>query len=226
MDETALRWQGRIGSLKSIGLLVAIAAGIILVARVSQLIRALQSPTEPATLTIPDLLASAGRTSPYVSVIGDAYYDVDYWETEDDRIVATYYLLVDDRTGQTIIVRASRPQIEGGQQAKVTVTGMIHASPSNLQNVIRADVPAFSQQGITLDPTFYLGEGERPPGLPASALGTAVAGGLFLLGLIPVFFPSSVFQPGPVEALAAPPAIGRKKSGVRASGRFRQLKRL
>lgn len=226
MNETSLRWQGRIGSLKSLGLVIAIMAGLSLVAMVSQLMRALQSPTEPTALSIPDLLAGTARANPYVSVIGDAYYNVGYEETENDRVVRTYYLLVDDRSGQTIVVRASTPETEDSQHAKVTVTGIIHTAPSDLQALIRADLPGFSQQGITLDPTFYLGEGERPPGVVPSFIWTALAGGFFLLGLFPLFLPSSVFQPRPVEALAAPPAATWKASGIRTSGRFRQLKRM
>lgn len=226
MNETSLRWKARLGGLKGVSLLALLAILALWLVSGERILQAIQGPASPAAVPIGDLLVDRAGTSRFVSVSGFASYDVGYEETSDGQVVASYYLLVDHQTGEALVVRAATPGLTGREPASADVTGVVHDSPTELEDVVAADVSWFTKQGIALDPSFYLAEGERPMAL-ATAL-ALLAGSLVLgaLCLPPLFLPGIVFAPRPVEALVAAPPGRTSREGLRATGRFQQLKRL
>lgn len=222
MKENGSHWQARIGSLKGLALIVGLLAVIFLWAFGLELRAALDNPTEPQPVSIGQLVRGEVGQDRYVSISGTAYYELGYIETEDEKEVANVYPLVDDATGDMFFVRTTEPVLDVGTEA-VTVTGMTAKSQDLLRDSIEADLPLIEEAGLTTTANLYLDLGEKPGsagGLIAAVAGLAL---VLVLCIVMQFFPSVVFQPGPVSA-AAGPAAGDLVP--KATGRFHKLKRL
>ncbi len=226
MSESTLRRRARIGALKGLSVLAILGIAAVWFIAGERILRGIQEPAAPAAAAIGDLIDGRAQLPRHVAVSGTAYYDVGYQETSDGRVVASYYLLVDRGTGEALVVRSTTPGVAEQPPAEAELSGVVHDSPAELEGVVTADVEWFTKQGITLDPSFYLAEGERPmAALTALAL-LAASLGLGVLSLVPFFFPTLVFAPRPPEAFAASPSLRPPGEGLRATGRFQQLKRL
>lgn len=226
MSEAILRWQARIGSLKALGVLAVIGVGILLLLAAPDANRAFSSPSGPVHITISELLAGGYATHPFVSFSGYAYYEVGYEETSDGRTVANYYLVIDDQSGDSVLVKASTVRLDDRTSGPADIQGLVERASSGLEEAAHADLALYAKQGIMLNPTFYIAEGSRPMGAMTAMgllLGSAI---LAVLGLVPLVFPTTVFAPKPVDTLT-PRAPGAARSeGVRATGVFQQLKRM
>lgn len=226
MNETTLRWRSRIGSLKGLAGLVFILAISMFIIEISVLSTALNNPDEPEAVNVQQLVDGAIDSDRYVTVSGYAVYDAGYEKTEDSRTVATYYLLLDDATRHLVAVKAPAVIKDAPQPTSVTLSGMTRSTPSELDKLIRSDMPTFEQAGFTTTPRLYLAEGQKPP----SESGVLLA--LFVLGIVAVacvvsfFFPGVVFAPRPLDPTVAPALSEKQKASVRATGRFVQLKKL
>jgi hypothetical protein len=228
MDESSLRWKGRIGGLRGLSVLVWLGVGLLLLAYGPRAFRALTSSSGPEATTVGELNAGGADAFRHVSITGDPYYEIAYTESnEGGDVVGVYYLFLDPNTGQGLIVQAPTPSLPGGLPTSVTLTGLIQTSPPELSDAIEADQPFFQQNGVVVEPSFYLAEGERPISLLAASGLLLGSGLLVVLAVIPFFFPSTVFaaRPStsvPVPTTPQPPGEG----GVRVRGRFQQVKNL
>ena len=226
MDETRIRWRGRLGSLKGLGFIIVVFLVLILIAVGQDLVRGLQSPAQPVTVSIDELNLGGRADHPYVSVAGTAYYEVGYSETEYGRTVASYFLLLSEKSGQGMIVQASNADIDERVSGEVTLTGTLRDASSDLQTVVRSDLPYFAQEGVTVDPTYYLAEGDRPLDALTTLLLLAGAAVIGVLAVTPFFFPTTVYAPHPVDSLASSQPAIAGRAAVRATGWFTQLKKL
>lgn len=105
MNETSLRWKARIGALKPFAALALILAGLGLIFAIGQFAIAVRSPAEPEMVTVRQLVDGTIGSGRYVRVSGYAVYDWGYEETENGRVVATYYALLDDKGGYLLVVK-------------------------------------------------------------------------------------------------------------------------
>ncbi|MEW6567440.1 MAG: hypothetical protein AB1449_04600 [Chloroflexota bacterium] len=226
MNEPMLRWQARLSSLRPVGIVLWIVVAFFLVISGPDVVRAFRSPAEAESLTIGQLMADGHRAHPFVSLTGYAYYEIAYQETSDGSVVASYFPLIDERTGEVVLIRASDPRLTGRLSGTADFTGETHSTPSDLEALVREDIPLVAESGLTIDPTFYLEEGSTPMDpLSAFTVGTLliIAGAV---GIVPFLFPATVFLPRPVPSLTpAVPSQG-PTGRVRASGRFQQIRRL
>lgn len=225
MNETSLRWKARIGGLRALSVLIWIGVALLLISTGSRAYRALTGPPAAEPVTINSLMAGGAHPFRYVSLTGDAYYDVGYTETSGGATVAVYYILIDPKSGEAAVIRSRETTLPAGGPGSVTLTGLVYASTPELSAAVEADLPMYGQSGIVVDPDFYLAAGEQPMGF-----GTALAlflgcAWLVVAAVIPFFFPTIVFAPRPMTALGAPPPQAPGQ-GVRVTGRFQQLKSL
>jgi hypothetical protein len=221
MSESALRWKGRLGRLKSVALLIGLGGVVLLIIGLINFSSALNSDTEqPAAVTVGQLTRGEVPKGRYVTVAGWTDYDVWYTETEDSRTVASYYVLVDDDFLNLIVVKAAGSPSLLADFEPVVITGMTRSMPSDLQELVRSDVAEIHEYGLEINVNLYLAEGQKPM-TKTTVLGLLIAGAvLLLLAAIPLAMPGTVFGPAPVEAAAAP-ATG--DSAAKASGVFRVL---
>jgi hypothetical protein len=227
MNESSLRWRARIGSLKWIGLIVIILAGIGLIYAISELLTAIKNPAEPRTVSVEQIVMGTVGSSQYVTLEGFAMYDTGYEETEDGVPVATYFLLVDDFTGHLLVVKASDVHIEDREMDWATFIGMTRKTPSDLKGLIQSDTDFFEDAGFYTTADFYLVEGDKPSGFTQSLFLSSSLAVVVVLSAIPFFYPTTVFLPKPVEMITMDSTLtSKKEQGVKATGRFLQLKKV
>jgi hypothetical protein len=225
MNETGLRWKGRIGSLKIVGFFVGIVACIILAAGASTLNLALKNPDpEPQKVTISQLVNGEIDSGRYVSISGIAEYDVGYTETENGKTTRNFYFLVDPKSGNMILIEHHSPHIVDLDPGNsTTIAGMTRSAPSDLRSTIEDDVDSYREYDLETSTTLYVKDGASPPTTASGVTSLCVSVPLLLLGVVPFFFPTTAFGPYPVDTTVPPPA-GRLN--VRATGKFQKLKQL
>jgi hypothetical protein len=221
MSETTLRWKGRLGSLKGVAVFVLIFAVIFLLIALGDLSTATGNPTTPQTVTIGQLVKGELGAERYISVSGLALYSEFYKETENGQTVNQFYFIVDEDTGDMLLVKAANPLPAGDSQKQATLSGLTHSTDSKLQSLIESDFQDMHKAGVQTTATLYLTEGQKPADVTQSTL---LVGGLLLVIVLCVatfFFPSTVFGPKPIDFAAATAAVG--EPGVKATGRFQRL---
>jgi hypothetical protein len=227
VNESSLRWRARIGSLKWLGLIVVILAGIGLIYAVGEFIVAIQNPTEPRTVNIEQIVTGTVGPSQYVKLEGFAMYDAGYEETENDVPIASYFLLADDFTGHLLVVKASDTHLDQREIDWTTLVGMTRKTPSDLKGLIQSDISFFEEAGFYTTADLYLAEGDKPSNLTQSMLLSFPLVAVVALGAIPFFYPTTVFLPKPLETIAVEPIpTGKKGGNFKATGRFLQLKKV
>jgi hypothetical protein len=222
MSESALRWRGRLGRLKSLALLIGILGGVLVVVGLVTFSSAQSNdPSRPAEITVGQLVQGQVPTGRYVTVSGWTDYDVWYTETEDSRTVSSYYVLVDDEFLNLVVVEAAgspslRPDLE-----PASVTGMTRSMPSGLKDIVNSDVADIHEYGLEINVDLYVAEGQKPP--TKTTVLALLAGGavLLLLAAVPLAMPGTVFGPAPVEAAVG---VAAGDPGTKASGTFLNLK--
>jgi hypothetical protein len=221
INEAALRWKGRLGSLKALGLLGVIVGAIFLLFRVEDLATALNNPAEPQVARISQLVTGEIGTDRYVSLSGQAEYQTGYRYTENNQPVDDYYFLVDYQAGYMVLVKSPTIIPETLRPESITVNGLTHSAPTDLRDKIEADKSDYTKAGLATISTLYVGEDEQPASAAGLIVPMAIVGLLMLLGLGTFFFPNQVFGPKPIDTFALDPA--KSKPGVKASGTFQRL---
>jgi len=223
MNETLYRWQGRIGSLKPLSLIVLIFIVIFFFPVVGNLIIALKNPSRSQSVTVAQLVSGQVGTGRYVSVSGTAAYQLAYTETEDGTLKALIYPLVDERSGDVIFVRTTRTELENNKDAKVTVAGITTPSSTDLKSAIEKDQADINSAGFKTSTTLYIEEGQKPGQALTYVLELGALGIVGLLSLVTFFFPTTVFHPYPVQAI---PPDANTKGIVKATGNFQQVMKM
>lgn len=226
MRESTWRWQGRMSALRGYAglalffiVLVAIIAGMALVA-------ALTNADGPQPVSLADLVEGTVGTGRHITVAGLALFDAGYEQTENDKVIASYYLLADEVNGYLVTVKAEEVQTFEQEPARVTLTGMTRPIPSDLRQLIKEDTATFEEVGFVTTLDLYLVAGQEPPSVTGSLSVLVVLFVLALLCLIPLAFPSIVFAPRTIDPLEASAAAPSTEDVPKATGRFLQLKQL
>jgi hypothetical protein len=226
MNESALRWQARIGSLKPLSIIALILVVLLLIALVGEFLTAIQNPKEPQLVTVEQLVSGSVEDNRYITLEGYAIYDAGYEMLEDNTVVATYYLLLDDQTGHLIIVKASSANVDARQSDWITLVGMTQDTPVEMRDLIHEDLDYYQGEGFLTTPDLLVVEGKAPKGTSSLLVQLLLSGAIGVIAVVPFFFPSTIFAPRPVELATAAPQEKQKKSAVKASGRFLQLKKV
>jgi len=224
MNESLLRWKGRIGALKPLALLVLIFVVIFLFPVWHNLITAVKNPSGVQTATIEQLVSGKLGKNQYVSIAGTAAYDLAYTETEDGTVKAVIYPLIDEQSNVLIFVRTTRTEVQYESDARVTVSGMTTSVSTDLQNAIDQDLADINSAGFQTSKTIYIEEGQKPGNLLISLVELGALGFIGFLCIVIFLFPSTVFGPVPVQPVA--PGTEIKPSLTKATGIFQQVTKM
>jgi hypothetical protein len=224
VNETLLRFQGLIGRLKPGAVFGALVAVVVLLAGASNFSLASKNQDSPYQVTISQLVNGDIGDKFHVTVSGIALYDTGYEESENGRITRNYYFLIDPDTADMILVEHHSAQIDTTEtENAITITGMTHSTPSDLENLIKEDTEEFDSYGVATTSELYIKDGATPPNIITGLVMMGIGGPAFLLCLLTFFFPTIVFNPHPVDTTAMPTA-GRPS--IKATGRFQQLRQM
>lgn len=223
MNESLLRWEGRIGSLKGFAVIILIFLVIFLFPVFENLTIALKNPSGSQTVTVSQLISGQVGTKKYVSVSGLASYDLAYRETEDGNTKAIIYPLIDRSSNTVVFVRTTETNLANSPDAEVQVVGLTTNAPTDLKNVIEKDIAEINSAGFQASSTLYIEEGKKPGQAMVFLLQLAAMGFAGLLCLVTFFFPTTVFQPYPAPQVAP----GEQLSTViKSTGTFQQVKKM
>ena len=226
MENSWLRWKGRIGSLKVVALLGIILGLSGLVWSALELNTARSNPSEPQPVTLAQLVNGEVDRSSYVAVEGYAVYQSGYEETDHGIRTAVYYYLLDINEGYAVLIKADGMNLDGRADGPISLTGMTtFPSSSGLYAIISEDVEYFADMGFRITPDIYIRENARPSSVWVMALLVVASSAVGLVSVAIMAFPSLVFVP----AEAQPGGVAEQwgvKQGVRATGRFQKLKKV
>lgn len=220
MNENALRWKARIGSLKVLAVIVLVFAGAFFLIAIGDLSVATNNSTEPQAVDITQLARDEIATDKFVSVSGIAIYPAAYQETTDGKVTEEYYYLIDDAAGSAVLIKADGSVSVLETSEEKTISGLIHRPETKLRELIISDLPDIQSAGFETSADTYVGENERPPEAGSTTTLVIGLGVVCVLCIATFFFPGTVFGPKPLEVAPAP-ATG--DAGVRATGEFQRL---
>jgi len=223
MNETMLRWEGRIGSLKGAAVIALIFLVIFFFPAFENFTTAMKNTSGSQTVKISQLSTEQVATHQYVTVSGLAAYELAYTETEDGAKKAIIYPLIDQTEGYIIFVRTTNLHVENAPDANVTVTGMTTNSATELKNIIEQDMDDINSAGFQTNSTLYVEEGEQPAQVGTSFIILAAMAFAGLLCIVTFFFPTTAFGAYPIQQV--PPDAPVSKA-VKATGHFRQVKKM
>ncbi len=223
MNEGALRWKARIGSMKTAGGIILFFLAIGLFFAVDNLLTAMKNSPEPRTVTVAQIVNGEVGLSEYVRVKGLASRESAYRSTEDGKTTDTYYFLVDKKAQNVVVVHSPEPVIVSlsDEYDNVTVEGMTRNAPSGIQNLIKEDISDFEADNMNLTDSPIIYEGQKPSDKIFSLVLVLGLGFFMLLCIVPFFFPGTVFASLPLPAV---PPGDAPRSGTQATGRFLRMK--
>ncbi|HEX9332376.1 MAG TPA: hypothetical protein VF896_10830 [Anaerolineales bacterium] len=223
MNESLLRWQGRIGSLKGLAYIALIFLVIFLFPTVDNLTTALKNPSTSQSVTVPQLVSGQFSPKQYINVSGVASYRLAYMETEDGDTKAIIYPLIDQRANAVIFVRTTKTELESAPDATATVSGMTAKASTDLQSVIEKDLADINNAGFQTISVLYIEEGQKPGQVSTYLLELAAIGIAGLLSIATLFFPTNAFSRYPVQQIAPGEEVSK---AILATGVFQQVKNL
>ncbi len=199
MSENRLRWQGRLGSVKPLALVVILIAAAILVVGLLNLRTALKNSSGPQVVRISQLVQGRVGFDRYVTLSGQPNYNAGYVrEDPDGKVVEQYYLLADESTGQMVLVKLPQPEEQQRKSEVVTISGLTRAPSSDVQTRLETDRPFYQQNGWQVSANVYVAEGETPPAVGSATALVVLSGLVVLLGGAALFFPHCLSSPNHV----------------------------
>jgi hypothetical protein len=155
----------------------------------------------------------------YIAVAGIAQYDMGYVRTTDST-KEEYYYLIEQVTGNMILVKSPTAIPENKPAKKVTLYGVTHSPTSKLRDLIESDLASYKRQGLYTSAKIYLTEGELPPSRAVVLIPAIAIAMLMVLSIATFFFPNTVFAPMPIDGAVAATDYSAE---VQATGRFQKL---
>lgn len=221
MNESLLRWKGRIGSLKALAMLVLIFLVIFTFPAVTGFVTALKNPSSPRTVTASELISGSIGTQRYVNVSGVASYKLAYTETENDVPKAIIYPLIDRPGNAVIFVRTTKTELASSPDTQVSVTGLTTSTSSDLKNLIKKDLSEINGAGFQTSSVLYIEEGQKPGQVIVYLLALAAMAFATALCVATFFFPSVAFGAFPVQQI---PTDAKISKAIKATANFQQVK--
>ncbi|MBN1484985.1 MAG: hypothetical protein JXA37_09705 [Chloroflexia bacterium] len=226
MNESGLRWRGRLSSLKIVGVILLVLGAILLIAGLANLSTANKNVQGPQQVTIDQLARDEFGVGYYVSVSGIAMDEAAYTEEDEDGTTTrSFYYMIDPETGAMILIEHTSPLLIslGGDLKETTITGMTRRSPTELKDLIESDLSEFESYDLYTTAAIYIKDGATPPAAGTAYTMIVVGGLLVVLGLVPFFFRGTVFQASPLDPTAPVPT---ERPGLQATGTFQKLQQL
>ncbi|MFT3894655.1 MAG: hypothetical protein QM730_23750 [Anaerolineales bacterium] len=221
MNETVLRWEGRIGSLRGLAMVALILIVIFSIPAYLSFQTAMKNRAGSQPVTMSQLALGFVEKDQYISVSGVAAYELAYIEKEDGVKKALIYPLIDQKDGFIVFVRTTHVELENAPDADVTVSGMTSSSATDLQNLIEGDMADINSGGFKTISTLYVEAEQKPAQVTFSFLILAGMAFAALLSVGTFFFPATTFGPYPVQQI--PPDAPLSKA-IQATGNFQQVK--
>jgi len=223
MNETMLRWEGRIGSIKGLAIIALIFLVIFFFPAFENLTTALKNTTGSQSVTVSQLSSGQVGTNQYVTVSGLASYELAYIEKEDGVKKAIIYPLIDQNEGFIIFVRTTHAELETAPDVNVTISGMTTSSASDLKSLIDDDMADINSAGFQTSSALYLEEEKKPAQMGTSFLILATMAFAGLVSIATFFFPTTAFGSYPIQQVP-PDALVSK--AIKATGMFQQVKKM
>ena len=221
MNESLLRWKGRIGSLKGLAILALIFLVIFICPTVTGLTTALKNPSAPQPVTVSELISGNIGTQRYVNVSGTASYQRAYTETENSVTKAIIYPLIDRQGHAVVFVRTTETKLESSPDTRVTVTGITSSAPSDLKNLIQQDLAEINGAGLQTSSALYIEQGQKPGQAIVYLLALAAMTFALILCIVTFFFPTIAFGAFPIQQISPDAKISK---AIKATGEFQQVK--
>ncbi len=226
MNETILRWKARIGALKPLAIIGLLITGVMLIVALILAAQVVKNPGgEPLPVTMAQIFNGEVGSGRYITVKGAPNYEAAYEMTEDGRLKAQYYFLIDRHSGNMVLVKSDRLYVEARMNSgkATTLTGMLQSTPTDLRKMMEEDLVEIRGYGFDANPRVYIDENARP----VDALTVVLLGGIslpvLLLCVAVMFFPGVVFNTAPLDPYAQPPAKESKEAPYKAIGTFDRL---
>jgi len=227
MEDTWLRWKGRISDLKVVALLGILGAFVGLVWSTIELTTAQSNPFEPRTVTLAQIVNGEVGRPYYVAVEGYAIYGSGYKMTNYGIKTSEYYYLFDEDEGYAVLIKADHMNLHKRVDGPISLTGMT-AFPStspDLYVAIADDVEHFADMGFGITPDIFIRENKRPSSVSIAAILVVVFSVVGLVSLVTMAFPSVVFVPAAVQP-GGVAQQGSVRQEVQVTGRLQKLKRV
>jgi hypothetical protein len=221
MNESLLRWEGRIGSLRGLAAIALIFLVIFICPMVTSLSTALKNPSTPQSVTVSQLTSGSIGTQKYINVSGVASYELAYTEKENSVAKAIIYPLIDEQENTVIFVRTTQTNLLNAADATVSVTGMTAHTSSDLNNAIQKDLVEIQGAGFQTSSTLYIEEGQTPGQVSTYVLALAAMVFAIVLCAGTFLFPAVAFGAFPVQQI---PPDAQISKAVKATGNFQQVK--
>lgn len=221
MNESLLRWKGRIGSLKGLAMLALIFLVIFICPTVTGLSTALKNPSTPKSVTVSELVSGSLGTQRYVNVSGVASYNLAYTETENSVTKAIIYPLIDRQGNAVVFVRTKKTELASAPDTQVTVTGITTSAPSDLKNLIEKDLTEINGAGFQTTSALYIEEGQKPGQAIVYLFTLAAMVFASILCIVTFFFPTVAFGAFPVQQI---PPDAKISKAIKATGNFQQVR--
>ena len=219
VNETWLRWKARMGQLRAVGVLILLFGFVGLAALSDSVSTALNSSADPQPVVLDRLIKGEIQPNQYIAVAGIAQYDMGYVRTTDST-KEEYYYLIEEQTGNMLLVKSPTAIPDDKPAKKVTLYGVTHSPTSKFQDVIESDLASYKRQGLYTSAKVFLTEGELPPSRVVVLIPAIVIGVLILLSIATFFFPNTVFAPLPIDGAVAATDYAAE---VQATGQFLKL---
>jgi len=223
LNETLNRWKARIGSLKGVAAVAILVLMIATAIAARMLLTAIDNPEQPEPITIRQIVEGNIEPGRFVTVEGYAKLDHGYDATENGTVRSCYYYLLDDASRYLVVVKTDPATFQSHLTANTRVSGMTRAVPNELRQLIDSDTPGIRAAGYLTSSTIYLEENARPPErfmMFSTVVVLCASMGIFSLTFL---FPSTMFQPMPVDTLRVRDASTPINRTIWARGTFYRL---
>lgn len=223
MNESLLRWQGRIGSLKGFAVIILFLLLIFSIPVIENLNISMRNTAGVQSVAIADLVVGRVSTKQYVTASGTAAYRLAYEEKENGITKAIIYPLIDENSGTIVFVRTTQTNLEKEQDSQVTISGLTTGADTDLKRAIESDLADINSAGFDTSSTLYIEEGKKPGQPILFLLELAAMGFAGLLCIVTFFFPTTVFHPYPAPQVTPGEQVN---TAIKATGTFLQVKRM
>ena len=107
--------------------------------------------------------------------------------------------MLEGDSGDMVLIKHSSAMVIAKKNGQATVTGMTRFMPGDLQRLVKEDLPAIRENGLTTNTSLIVVDGDSPP---KAGPGTTLFFLCVIVGLIcviPFLFPSTVFATLPAR---------------------------
>jgi hypothetical protein len=140
LNDTLLRVIGRFTNSSVLAIPLGLLSAVFFFISLNNLPEALKAPVEMRDAEIGQIVRGEIGLGQYVQVSGTALYGSGYYLEIDGRVESQYFFLLDESTGDALLVQAANPypnDLEDVQATFAAISGVIHAVQAEFVNKLR-----------------------------------------------------------------------------------------